>query len=156
MPSPMTAPQHPDEGKNSQRATRGLRLEALASGFVALLALLLSAYTVYIQRQQLKVQAWPRLTLEDDAQPGPSPGEIKYTVSVKNRGVAPAEVRAMRVAFDGEDVTDWRDWFAHIKRKHGLDGPRVPFRNGGRRRESSSASGRSSCSSERSLCRRSP
>jgi hypothetical protein len=100
----------------------GWRFEALASGLVAMLALVISAYTVYVQRQQLKVQAWPRLTVVSEVRPGTNPGEMHVTFSLKNRGVAPAEVRAMRLTFAGEDMTDWQQWLARIKEKHDLSG----------------------------------
>ena len=90
------------------------------SGTVGLLALFVSAYTVYIQRQQLKVQAWPRLTFESDSLPGATPSDVGFSLSLKNRGVAPADVRSMRLTVAGETVTDWDDWLGRIGRRHGV------------------------------------
>jgi hypothetical protein len=113
-----------ERSENAGRASMvgRLRIEALASGFVPMLALILSAYTVYIQRQQLKVQAWPRLAVETDTQHGSSPDELHVTLTLKNRGVAPAEIRSVRVGYAGDDVSNWPDWLAHIARKHGVAG----------------------------------
>ena len=71
----------------SRRRSRrlGLRMELIVSGTVGLLALFVSAYTVYIQRQQLKVQAWPRLTFESDSQPGDTPSDVRFSLSLRNR-----------------------------------------------------------------------
>ena len=99
-----------------------MRMEVLLSGSVGLLALFVSAYTVYIQRQQLKVQAWPRLTIEVDSQRGSGPDEAHTTISLKNRGVAPAEVRAMQMTFEGHAVTDWQDYLVRLMGSRGLYG----------------------------------
>ncbi len=101
----------------------GRRIELTVTGAMGLLALIVSAYTVYIQRQQLKVQALPRLTMEADSQPGPTPSNMHLSFSLKNRGVAPADVRSMRLTFAGETVTDWSDWLGRIGRRHGVSGP---------------------------------
>jgi hypothetical protein len=93
----------------------GARLGALASGFVAVLALVISAYTVYLQRQQLKAQLWPRVLIE-----AARTDHDHFTVSLKNRGVAPAEVRAFRLTVAGEYTTDWFDWLKRIGLKQGV------------------------------------
>ncbi|MGO8995452.1 MAG: hypothetical protein ACLQVI_19240 [Polyangiaceae bacterium] len=90
------------------------RIEALASGFVALLALLISAYTVYLQRIQLKAALWPRVEVEMV-----HPDDTHFTISLKNKGVAPAEIRAVRVAVAGEATTDWKDWIVRMAKKQG-------------------------------------
>jgi hypothetical protein len=49
LPSPPLPASHSD------------RIAALTSGFVAVLALVVSTYNVYLQRQQIRAQVWPRL-----------------------------------------------------------------------------------------------
>src|SRR5271168_5107536 len=110
-----------EQARGGERRT--IRLEALASGFVACLALLVSAYTVYIQRQQLKVQVWPRLAPFSEGQVGSNTSEVHISFGLKNRGVAPAEVRSVQVTFDGEAMPDWKAWFERAKRKQGVQGP---------------------------------
>lgn len=81
----------------------------MVSGAVGLLAIFVAAYTVYVQRQQLKVQAWPRLALEYDLQSGANRDESQLTLSLTNRGFAPAEVRQMHVVVGGTKVTNYLD-----------------------------------------------
>ena len=74
---------------------------------MALLALFVSAYTVYVQRQQLKVQAWPRLELAVDHEAGESPGDAIATLKLVNRGVAPGEVKWVHTSREGKTFNDW-------------------------------------------------
>jgi hypothetical protein len=115
--------------KRRRRRRLGRRLEVIATGAIGLLALLVSAYTVYVQRQQLKAQAWPRLVLDGSSEPGATPGAVHFTLSVKNRGVAPAEVRAMSVLFNGQPVSDWGDLIDRAERERHV---RLAFRADGR------------------------
>jgi hypothetical protein len=108
----------------ARRRSRKLdrRLELFFGAGVGLLALFVSAYTVYLQRQQLKVQAWPRLTIEADSQPGSGSEEIHSTLLLRNRGVAPAEIRTMRLAFAGTDLPSWKEWSEAVARELGIEG----------------------------------
>jgi hypothetical protein len=76
-------------------------LAAGASGFIAVLALATSTYNVYLQRQQVRAQVWPRLNLGTDW------SDETVTIELQNRGVGPADVRRMRVWVDGARVPDW-------------------------------------------------
>jgi hypothetical protein len=76
-------------------------LAALASGFVAVLALATSTYNVYLQRQQIRAQVWPRLDLGTDWE------DDSVAFKLQNRGVGPADVRRVRVWVDGARVPDW-------------------------------------------------
>jgi hypothetical protein len=96
------------------------RIEVIVSGLIGLLALFVSAYTVYVQRQQLKVQAWPRLTLELEADRAAPAGRSRATLLLRNRGVAPAEIRAMRLSLGGRDMTDWLDWLTAVGQRQGV------------------------------------
>jgi hypothetical protein len=78
------------------------RLAAIASGFVAALALAVSTYNVYLQRQQIRAQVWPRLQWSYTNVDG-----FEYTLA--NNGVGPAEVEAVEVKVDGKPVADWEE-----------------------------------------------
>jgi hypothetical protein len=92
-------------------------LAALASGFVAVLALAASTYNVYLQRMQVRAQVWPRLVWGRDFDTGTG-----LTFSVENRGVGPAEVKRIRVLVDGTAASDWMDAERRLLRRN-----RVPF-----------------------------
>lgn len=76
---------------------------AIASGFVAMLALATSMYNVYLQRQQVRAQVWPRLSV------GVSLNDDALSFVVANHGVGPAEVRRVRVLVDGKPARDWTE-----------------------------------------------
>jgi hypothetical protein len=109
----------PQESKRTEKArTLAWRLESLASGFVALLALFISAYTVYINRQQMKAQTWPRLVERTDG----SLQDGRWSLFLRNNGVAPAEIRAVRVSIGGVDVPTWRAYARRIAEMRGVVG----------------------------------
>jgi hypothetical protein len=76
---------------------------AVVSFFVGALALATSTYNVYLQRQQVRAQVWPRLAIAADLNNG------SFTVALANRGVGPAEIRRLRVTVDGKAASDWFD-----------------------------------------------
>jgi hypothetical protein len=76
-------------------------LAAGASGFIGALALATSTYNVYLQRQQVRAQVWPRLDLGTDW------NDDAVTLQVQNRGVGPADIRRVRVWVDGARMPDW-------------------------------------------------
>lgn len=80
-------------------------LAAVIASLIGLLALMVSGYTAYVQRQQLGAQVWPRLVIQS-ANVDPDTGW-----SVVNNGTGPAVVTAMRVVVDGVPVpaTNWYD-----------------------------------------------
>jgi hypothetical protein len=86
-----------------QSATRGAsRYDALVATFVGVCALLVSGYTAYMQRQQVRAAVWP--ILEFDSSNGP---DIHF--SVANKGVGPAIIRHVMVKVDGQPVRKWYD-----------------------------------------------
>lgn len=89
------------EEKQGWFARRRDLLAAGASGFVAVLALATSTYNVYLQRQQIRAQVWPRLNLGTDWE------DESVALQLQNRGVGPADVRRVRVSVDGARVPDW-------------------------------------------------
>ena len=83
-------------------AGRGIRWDAIAAiiaALVGLLALCVSAYTAYIQRQQVRAQVWPYLLAGND--------DGKQAVYVYNKGVGPAIVKTAQIFIDGKPQTDW-------------------------------------------------
>jgi len=67
---------------------------------VGLLALLVSAYTAHIQRQQVRAQVWPYLQVSNY--------DNEFAIKVLNKGVGPALVRGVRVWVDDKPQQDWR------------------------------------------------
>jgi hypothetical protein len=78
-------------------------LAAVIAAFIGLLALAVSAYTAYVQREQLRAQVWPHLTIES------SNVDPDSAWHVTNVGTGPARVTAMRVVVDGVPATTWYD-----------------------------------------------
>ena len=81
-------------------------LAAVIAALVGLLALVLSGYTAYIQRQQVRAQVWPYL------EPGISGS--KRELIVVNKGVGPALVRSVRVYVDGKPQRNWDAVYAAL------------------------------------------
>jgi len=74
-------------------------LAAVIAALVGFLALMVSAYTAYIQRQQTRAQVWPRLLVGD------RPAD--RLVVIYNKGMGPAIVRSVQVYVDGRPQPDW-------------------------------------------------
>jgi hypothetical protein len=68
---------------------------------VGLLALCVSGYTAYMQRQQVRAAVWP--ILEFDSSNGP----IRFTLS--NKGVGPAIIKHVVVKVDDQPVKNWAE-----------------------------------------------
>jgi len=78
------------------------RYDAVIATFVGFLALCVSGYTAYMQRQQVRAAVWP--ILEFDTSNGP---DIHFTVA--NKGVGPAIIRHVMVKVDGQPVKNWAE-----------------------------------------------
>jgi hypothetical protein len=63
-------------------------LAAVIASLVGLLALGISAYTAYVQREQLRAQVWPKLSLGQS--------NMLHKLYAGNQGVGPARVTAVR------------------------------------------------------------
>jgi hypothetical protein len=99
----------PTDGSHAAYAKRGIRWDAVAAiiaSLVGLLALIVAAYTAYIQRQQVRAQVWPHLHIAQSAFP-PS-------IGIENQGTGPAIVRSVEVLVDGKPQPDWDHVFAAI------------------------------------------
>jgi hypothetical protein len=74
---------------------------AVIASLIGLLALAVSGYTAYVQRQQLRAQVWPHVELEYS--------NVNLGFFANNQGTGPARVIAMRVAVDGAPRKTWSD-----------------------------------------------
>jgi hypothetical protein len=85
-----------------QRATRSAsRYDAVIATFVGFLALCVSGYTAWVQRQQVRAAVWPILEF------GSSNGPIQFTLA--NKGVGPAIIRNVIVKVDDQPVKNWNE-----------------------------------------------
>jgi hypothetical protein len=73
---------------------------AIIAALVGLLALCVSCYTAYIQRQQVRAQVWPYLQVGNF--------DPEQAIAVLNKGVGPAIVRSAQVWVDGKAQPDWK------------------------------------------------
>src|SRR5437660_7763400 len=84
-----------------QRETRGAsRYDAVIATLVGFLALCVSGYTAYMQRQQVRAAVWPILEFYSSNAP-----DIHFTLA--NKGVGPAIIRHVMVKVDGQPVKTW-------------------------------------------------
>ena len=72
---------------------------AVIASLIGLLALCVSGYTAWLQRQQVRAEVWPYL------ETGISPSDRMVTLD--NKGVGPASVRSLQVFVDGRPRKDW-------------------------------------------------
>jgi len=79
---------------------------AIIAACVGLLALCVSGYTAYLQRQQVRAQVWPYL------EPGMS--SSKREITMFNKGVGPAIIRNVQVLVDGKPQGNWKAVFAAL------------------------------------------
>ena len=85
-----------------QKETRGVsRYEAVIATLIGLLAVSVSAYTAYMQRQQVRAAVWP--ILEFDSGNGP----IHFTLA--NKGVGPAIIKHVILKVDDQPVKNWAE-----------------------------------------------
>ncbi len=89
---------------------------AIIAAFVGLLALTVSGYTAWLQRQQVRAQVWPYL------EAGISSSE--RDVTIVNKGSGPAIIHSVQVYVDDKPQPDWKTAFL----AGGLDfGHHVPY-----------------------------
>ena len=91
-------------------------LAAVIAAFVGLLALCVSGYTAYLQRQQVSAQVWPYL------EPGMSGS--RHELVLFNKGVGPAIIEWVQVLVDGKPQRNWPAVFKAL----GIDyGHHIPY-----------------------------
>lgn len=81
-------------------------LAALLAALIGFLALLVSAYTAYVQRQQVRAQVWPHIEL--------AWSDTRQALLAINKGVGPAIVRSVQVQVGGHARKDWRQVLASL------------------------------------------
>ena len=81
-------------------------LAAVIAAFVGLLALCVSGYTAWLQRQQVRAQVWPYIEI------GESPS--KREVALSNKGVGPALIRSVQIFVDGKPQKNWAEVFSSL------------------------------------------
>jgi len=74
---------------------------AVVAALIGFMALLVSGYTALIQRQQVSAQVWPYLLI--------GYADPERSIIVMNKGVGPAQVRAMQVLVDDKPQRSWSD-----------------------------------------------
>lgn len=81
---------------------RAARYDTFIVAGIGLLALCVSAYTAYVQRQQLRAAVWPILQYGTSNAPA-------VTLHLQNKGVGPAIIRHVMVTVNGQPVRNWQD-----------------------------------------------
>ncbi len=82
---------------------RHWELGTVIAALIGLLALGVSGYTAWIQREQVRAQVWPHLLI------GYSDPERELVVF--NKGVGPALVRSVEITVDGKPQQNWTGVF---------------------------------------------
>jgi hypothetical protein len=85
------------DGKTRRSASR---YDVVIATVVGLLALCVSGYTAYMQRQQVRAQVWPILEFNSSNAP-----DIHFSLS--NKGVGPALIRNVIVRVDEQPTKNW-------------------------------------------------
>jgi hypothetical protein len=88
-------------GKYQPWRDRGIG--TVIASLIGLLALLMSGYTAWIQREQIRAQVWPNIVVGYN--------DEDRLLAVMNKGVGPAQVRSVQVFVDGKLQPDWRHVF---------------------------------------------
>jgi len=86
---------------------RASRYDAVIATLVGLCALCVSAYTAYVQRQQVRAAVWPILEFDSSNAP-----DIHFTLA--NKGVGPAIIRHVIAKVDGQPVRNWKEALGRI------------------------------------------
>lgn len=86
---------------NGTRARNWDALAAVIAALIGALALIVSGYTAYLQRTQVRAQVWPYLMLANY--------DTESSIKLLNKGVGPAIVKSMQVRVDGKPQHTWRE-----------------------------------------------
>jgi hypothetical protein len=100
------------------------RYEAAIATFVGITALVVSAYTAYVQRQQVRAQVYPILQF------GSGATDDDFHVVLENKGMGPALIRNVVITLDGKPLHRWYDL---VERVVGPETPRLGFDSFGQR-----------------------
>lgn len=86
---------------------------AVIAALVGLLALCVSGYTAWLQREQVRAQVWPYLIVANY--------DNERSLTALNKGVGPAIIRGAIVRVDGKSQPDW----THVLDALGIARPRA-------------------------------
>src|SRR5689334_1135568 len=92
--------------REEKRTPAVTRYETVIVGLIGFLALCVSAYTAYMQRQQVRAAVWPILQFDN------SNGPIELALS--NKGVGPAIIRQVIVRVDDQPVRNWGEVYTRL------------------------------------------
>ena len=83
------------------RTSRGRwdAVAAIVAALIGFLALVVSGYTAYVQRQQVRAQVWPWLVAGNN--------DLEHSLEVLNKGAGPAIIRTVQVFVDGKPQRTW-------------------------------------------------
>ncbi|MET0230946.1 MAG: hypothetical protein ABW186_08465 [Rhodanobacteraceae bacterium] len=72
---------------------------AIVAALIGFLALVVSGYTAYVQRQQVRAQVWPWIVAGNN--------DLDHSLEVLNKGAGPAIIRSVQVFVDGKPRQNW-------------------------------------------------
>jgi hypothetical protein len=99
-------PAMPEASTNLPRRRDGSGVAAVIAAFVGLLALCVSGYTAYLQRQQVRAQVWPYIEFGSS--------NSRHELDVMNKGVGPAIIRMVQIYVDGKPQHNWKQVYAAL------------------------------------------
>ena len=79
---------------------------AVIAALVGLLALCVSGYTAWLQREQVRAQVWPYLETGISGS--------KHELTLVNKGVGPALIRSVQIYVDGKPQHNWDAVYAAL------------------------------------------
>jgi len=88
-----------DESASAPGGRNWNALSAIIASLIGLLALCVSGYTAYIQREQVRAEVWPNLIAGND--------DNDLSLIVYSKGVGPAIVRSAQIWVEGKPQSDW-------------------------------------------------
>ena len=114
MPEPLAT-----SGREPRKRARALRLDliaALLAAFVGALALIVSCYSVHLQRMQIRALVWPRV--EANYSTMTPEGKIDCRFSISNVGVGPARIAFVELMIDHKPVVTWDEALTALVGEH--------------------------------------
>src|ERR1044072_1365390 len=90
----------------TERPSRWDAVAAIVAALIGFLALGVSGYTAYVQRQQVRAQVWPYLLVGNY--------DPELALKVLNKGVGPAIVRGVQLWVDDSPQPDWKHALAAL------------------------------------------
>jgi hypothetical protein len=79
------------------------QVTAVSALVIGVVAMVISAYTAYLQRNQARLAAWPHVQFGVGAD---------FRLTVANKGVGPALVKRVDVRLDGQPLQNWAQLLA--------------------------------------------